>query len=444
MRMKIICMVCSAIIWGSGQVINKQKLKGFIFFLVQAILIFIELSTGTFSVLAGLKEATFRNCGYFTRGLWGLITLGEIPRESSATIVYDHSIMLMASGIISTVILLLFGLVWLWNIRDAYRSRAEIEQGEKSSSVEYIKNVWKNSFEYIMITPGAILVLFIVLVPVVTSISVAFTNYNRNTIPPLNMVDWVGFQTFADIIRIPIWGGTLVKVLAWNVAWAFISVLLNYGLGLLMAVLINAKGIRFKAFWRMIYILPWAIPGLVSLLIFSLLFSRDGAFNQLLLNAGLIERAIPFLTSTNWARTTIILVNTWLGFPYFMALISGVMTSISPEIYEAVEIDGGNGWHKFKSVSFPTILTATAPILVLNITNAFNNFGAIYFLTQGGPPDPNYQMAGTTDILISWIFKLTLENRMFNYAAAISILIFLVIATVSGINLMKTRAFKED
>jgi arabinogalactan oligomer/maltooligosaccharide transport system permease protein len=127
-----------------------------------------------------------------------------------------------------------------------------------------------------------------------------------------------------------------------------------------------------------------------------------------------------------------------------MALISGVMTATSPELYEAVEIDGGNSWHKFRNISLPTILTATAPLIVMNITFNFNNFGMIYFLTEGGPSNPNYQIAGSTDLLISWIFKLVYENRMYNFAAAIAILIFIVIATASGFNLVRTRAFKGE
>ncbi|MCL2004259.1 MAG: sugar ABC transporter permease [Oscillospiraceae bacterium] len=442
--MKIIAAICSAVVWGSGQFINKQKLKGLVFFLIQGVLLFIELSTGTLNVLRGVSEANFRNCGYFTKGLWGLITLGEIPRLDSSTLVYDHSIMLMIGGIISTVTLLLFSLVWIWNIRDAYLSRAEIEQGETTSSIGYVKKLWKNSFEYIMITPGALLVLFVSVIPVLFSVLVAFTNYNASTIPPRNLVDWTGFKTFADIVRIPIWGSTFIRVLTWNVVWAFLATFTAYGFGLLVAVLINAKGIRFKSVWRGIYILPWAMPALLSMLTFKQMFNSAGVFNRLLMSAGFINAPISFLGETNWARTVLILVNMWLSFPFFMALISAAMTAISPELYEAVEMDGGTGLHKFRYISLPTILTATAPMIVMNVAANFNNFGAVYFLTSGGPLDPRYQMAGTTDLLISWIFKLTLDFRMYNIAAAVSILIFIMIATVSGFNLMRTRSFKGD
>ena len=442
--MRIIVALCSAVVWGSGQVLNKQRIKGLVFFLLQAVFLFVEFSTGTLRVLTGQADPTFRNCGYFTKGLWGLLTLGDIPRAGSSTLIYDHSIMLMIGGIISTFILIIFLLLWVWNIKDAWSSRVRYERGERISSLDYVKGLWNKSFEYIMITPGAILVLFISVIPVLFSVVVAFTNYNLNTIPPRNLIDWTGLKTFADIIRIPIWGSTFLYIFLWTVAWAFLATFSAYTFGLLQAVLINAKGIRFKPAWRGLFILPWAVPGLVSLLVFRAMFNREGAFNQLLLNTGLIDQAIPFLSSAGWARTILVLTNVWLGFPFFMALISGVMTAISPELYEAVEVDGGNGWHKFRHISMPMILTATSPQIVMSVTHNFNNFGIVYFLTQGGPQNPRYQMAGSTDILITWIFKLTLDQRMYNYAAAISILIFIVIATVSGFNLMRTRAFRED
>jgi len=442
--MKYVVTLCSAIIWGSGQAINKQWIKAAVFFIVQCIFWFVELSTGLLDVITGQAEPLFRNCGYFIRGVWGLVTLGEIPRLDSSVLVFDHSVMLMIGGIISTFILLLFVFVWIWNIKDAYKTHVLLDHGTKQTSLEYVKGLWEKSFEYIMITPGALLVLFISVIPVLFSISIAFTNYNRNTVPPRNLIDWTGFQTFRDIIEIPIWGTTFVSILIWTVCWAFLATFSAYSFGLLNAVLINTKGIRFKKFWRGLYVLPWAVPGLVSLLVFRAMFNRQGAFNTLLMNMGIIDEALPFLSNSTWARTILVLTNVWLGFPYFMSLISGVMTSISPELYEAVDVDGGGGWTKFRAISLPAILTATAPQIVMSITFNFNNFGHVYFLTQGGPPNPSFQMAGSTDILITWLFKLTLDQRMYNYAAAISIIIFIMIATVSGFNLMRTRAFKED
>ncbi|GHU99312.1 hypothetical protein FACS189483_08420 [Spirochaetia bacterium] len=127
-----------------------------------------------------------------------------------------------------------------------------------------------------------------------------------------------------------------------------------------------------------------------------------------------------------------------------LAQSSGVMTTVPQELYEAAEIDGANSFQQFRVISLPMILMSTAPQILMSVTFNFNNFNMIYFITGGGPPNPAYQMAGSTDILISWIFKLTLDQRMYNYASAFSMFIFVILASVSAWNLLRTRAFKES
>lgn len=442
--MKFVTAICSAVIWGSGQIINKQRLKGLMFFIVQAILVWVEMSTGTFAVITGKVDMTFRNCGFFIKGIWGLVTLGEIPRENSSVLVYDHSVMLLISGLIAGMILLIFMLIYIWNITDAYKSRKKIEHGDAVSSIGYFKKLWHNSFEYIIITPGIVLVMFISILPILFSILVVFTNYNANFIPPRKIIEWTGFQTFKDIVTIKIWGSTFIKILIWTTVWAFMATFSSYIFGLLQAVLVNNKNAKFKRLWRAIYILPWAVPGFVSILVFRAMFNNNGAINGMLMDLGIISQRIPFLSNVNWARLCLLIVNVWLGFPYFMMLISGVLTTVSEESYEAAQIDGASDFQLFKYISLPNILSATAPQIVMSVTHNFNNFGMIYYLTGGGPANPKYQMAGSTDILITWIFNLTLNQRMYNYASAMSIFIFIVVASVSGFNLLRTRAFKEE
>ncbi|MDR2740176.1 MAG: sugar ABC transporter permease [Treponema sp.] len=442
--MKQLAAVCSAVIWGSGQCLNKQKLKGLLFFILQLIFVGIELLTGSLAVLTGRAEPAFRNAGFFTKGIWGLVTLGEIPRESSKTLVYDHSIMLMLAGIISVVVLFLFILLWIWNIADAYRGRKHIEEGKHISSIDYFRILWSSAFEYIIITPGMLLVIFISIVPIVFAILVAFTNYNANFIPPRRLVEWTGVETFLNIVKIKIWGATFVQIFIWTVIWAFLATFSSYIFGFLQALFIRAKAVKFPKFWRSIFILPWAVPGIVSMMVFRTMLNQEGAFNKILLGAGWITEAIPFLSDPFWARLSLVVVNVWLGFPYFMALISGILITIPQEQYEAAQIDGANVLQQFRVVTLPAILASTSPQLLMNVTFNFNNFNMIYFLTGGGPPNPNFQMAGSTDILISWIFKLTLDQRMYNYASALSILIFVIVASVSTWNLLRTRAFKEE
>ncbi|MDR0730244.1 MAG: sugar ABC transporter permease [Treponema sp.] len=436
--------LCSAVIWGSGQFINKQKLKGLLFFLLQAVFVSIELFTRQGGYDPAVPGSQFRNAGYFIRGLWGLFTLGTLPRESSRQPVYDHSVMLMLGGIIVLMVLLIFTAIWIWNIVDAYKTRRGIEAGKHISSIQYFRNLWNSAFEYITIAPGMLLVIFISIVPIIFAILVAFTNYNANFIPPVRLVKWNGLNTFFDIFSIPIWGNTFVRIFVWTVLWAFLATFSSYIFGLFQAMILRAKAVKFRPVWRGLFILPWAVPGIVSMMVFRSLLHKEGAFNQMLLAAGFIKEAIPFLSDPVWAKACLVLVNMWLGFPYFMALITGVMTTIPQEMYEAAQIDGANTWQQFRSITLPFVIASTAPQILMSVTFNFNNFNMIYFITGGGPANPAYQMAGSTDILISWIFKLTLDQRMYNFASALSILIFIIVASVSAWNLLRTRAFKEE
>ncbi|MDR2070150.1 MAG: sugar ABC transporter permease [Treponema sp.] len=442
--MNVLPPLCSAIVWGSGQCLNKQKLKGLIFFLLQVIFVSIELLTRGGGYDPAVPDSQFRNAGYFIRGLWGLFTLGSLPRESSRQPVYDHSVMLMLGGIIALMVFLIFVAFWIWNIIDAYRTRKGLTAGSQVTSAQYFRNLWDSAFEYIAIAPGMLLVIFISIVPIIFAILVAFTNYNANFIPPIRLVKWNGLNTFLDIFRIPIWGGTFIRIFGWTVIWAFLATFSSYVFGLFQSMILRAKAVKFRPVWRGIFILPWAVPGIVSMMVFRSLFHKEGAFNQMLLAGGFIQEAIPFLSDPGWAKVCLVLVNMWLGFPYFMALITGVMTTIPQEMYEAAQIDGANTWQQFKSITLPFVITSTAPQILMSVTFNFNNFNMIYFITGGGPANPAYQMAGSTDILISWIFKLTLDQRMYNFASALSILIFIIVASVSAWNLLRTRAFKED
>ena len=461
--MKYIAAGFSAIVWGAGQFLNKQKLKGFVLFVLQMFFVSMELLTaaawknaarlvaetsgrfdpGLFFHFLSEQLGDIHNYGFFIKGVWGLVTLGTIPR-TRGVVVYDHSIMLLLGGIIAVIALLIFLAIWVWNIRDAYKTRQKLDGGIQITSVQYFRDVWKNSFEYIMITPGLLLILFISLVPIIFSILVAFTNFNANFIPPRRLVEWRGLETFGRIIGIRIWGTTFVQVFIWTVIWAFLATFTAYAFGMFQSLILRSKLVKFRSLWKAIFILPWAVPGLVSMLVFRVMLNQEGVINQMLLSSGIISEAIPFLSNTFWARLCLILVNIWLGFPYFMVLISGVMTTIPQEQYEAAQIDGANVFEQFRFITLPFIFASTAPQLLMSVTFNFNNFNMIYFLTGGGPANPNFQMAGSTDILISWIFKLTLDQRMYNYASALSIFIFVIIASVSAWNLLRTRAFKEN
>ncbi|WP_084821870.1 carbohydrate ABC transporter permease [Bacillus sp. SA1-12] len=423
-----IAALLSFIFMGIGQLYNRQYFKGVSFLLLELyLLIFWTVP--------------------FQWAMWGLTTLGDTPQKRDGfTIVQgDHSIFLMVEGILFLISFLLFLWFYYLNIRDAYKVANKKEKGIKPNSAKQMfVNIWENGFPYILLTPSVMFTSFLTIFPLLFGILIAFTNYSApNHLPPKHLVDWVGFDTFLQLFQMKAWSATFYGVFSWTVIWAILSTITTFFLGLIFAVLINQKGIKFKKFWRSVFILPWAIPQFVSILIMRNIFNGQfGPINRYLTDLGL--NTIPWLSDPFMAKITLVIVNMWFGFPFWMVLMSGVLTSIDKEMYEAADVDGASSLQKFRKITFPLIMFATAPLAIMSFAGNFNNFNIIYLMTEGGPTNINYSYAGSTDILISWIYKLTLDNSQFAVASVVSILIFVVIAFFSVWNFRKTRAFKEE
>lgn len=438
-------LLLSVFIWGGGQFfVCRQRVKGLLFFLVQALAIGIELQTGYWLefLMGRIPKFEMRLYGgFFTKGIWGLLTLGEKPGARNG----DHSMMLMISGVIVMIILLMLLGIYIWNLTDAYRSGKSVdESGDYVRSSEYFRELYKKKFAYIVLAPVALLILFVSVMPMIFSILTAFTNYAKGNLPPANLIDWVGLENFWKLFNVPIWSGTFLGVLGWTVIWTVASTISCYFLGMIQALILNSDRVKCRKLFRTIMILPWAMPGMICLLVFRNIFNGQfGPLNQFLLDMGWITERIPFLTDPVLAKITVILVNLWLGFGASMVMISGVLSNTDPGMYEAARIDGASPFKQFWFLTLPHLLRVTAPLLVMNFAGNFNNFGAVFFLTQGGPANPHYQFAGDTDILISWIYKLTLDNQMYSMAAVMSILIFIVVGSVAFWNFRRTTAFKE-
>lgn len=421
--------VASAFIWGAGQLWNRQYVKAAFFFLCQI------------GLIAGLPA--------MSHGLWGLFTLGETEMVVNGSNVThgDNSIILMILGIVWAIVTIVFVGIYIANIRDAVKDRCTIENGKSLlCTKDWLHKFKDTSFPYAMLIPSIVLIALFVVVPILFGFLIAFTNYSApNFLPPRSLVDWVGFQNFVDMFKLPMWNDTFWGVLGWTLLWSVISTMTCYFGGLAMAILVNNRRVKCKKLWRTIYILPWAIPGMISLLIFRNMFNGQfGPINTFLRNAGIITQNIPWLSDATLAKIVIILVNFWLGFPYFMTMMSGIMTGISPELLEAARIDGATPRQEFRHITLPLILYSTAPLLIMSFATNFNNFNVIYFLTDGNPINPAYKFAGSTDILITWIYKLTNDNRQFQMAAVMSVLVFVVIATISTWNFLRTKSFKEE
>ncbi|MGB3984709.1 MAG: sugar ABC transporter permease, partial [Limnochordia bacterium] len=240
--------------------------------------------------------------------------------------------------------------------------------------------------------------------------------------------------------------GALGRVFLWSLAWAVLATATCYFGGLIMAVVIKESRIKIAGFFRVLFILPYAIPSVISMLVWqNLLNGTFGTLNRTLFALNVISKPIPWLGDPWLAKFTAVMINLWAGFPYFMLLALGSMTAVSQDIYEAAEIDGAGKFQLFRKIILPIVLYQTAPLIIMSFTHNFNNFGAIFFLTGGGPVvrDTTLTTAGGTDILITWIYKLTVNLMKYHYASVLSVMIFLILAPIAILNLRRTRSFRE-
>lgn len=406
-----------SLIPGMGQFYNRQKIKGilFLFFFVMYIVVFKDL---------------------FNMGIWGIVTLGvEVPR--------DNSIFLLAEGLVALIVIG-FGLFFYYlNLRDAYKNGELIDKGLKVNSIKGTYHaLLSEGYPYLLISPGFLLLVFSVIFPILFSVALAFTNYDLYHSAPANLANWVGLATFKKIFTVDIWRSTLFNVLGWTVVWTLVASTLQVSLGIFLAVVVHQKELRFKKFFRTILVLPWAVPGFVTILIFAGMFNDSfGAINNSLL-AFLGIKGIPWLTSANWTRLALLMIQSWLGFPYIFIVTTGTLQSIPADLYEAATIDGATATQKFKNITLPLILYSMAPIIITQYTFNFNNFNIIYLFNAGGPAVPG-STAGGTDILVSWIYKLTMQNSQYALAAALTILLSVFVIGLALWQFKRTNSFKE-
>lgn len=406
-----------AIVPGVGQFYNHQKIKGalFLFCFIMYLFVFKDL---------------------FNMGIWGILTLGtEVPR--------DNSIFLLAQGLIALIIISFGMLFYYLSIRDAYKTGEKRDDGVKVSSIkESYHNLLDAGYPYLMGSPAFILLIFSVVFPILFSVSLAFTNYDLYHSAPAHLANWVGLKTFAKIFTVDIWRQTFFNVLGWTVVWTLVASTLQVSIGIFLAVLVHQKEVRFKKLFRTILVLPWAVPGFVTIMIFAGLFNDSfGAINNTILNFFHIS-PIPWLTDANWTRLALLVIQGWLGFPYIFIVTTGTLQSIPDDLYEAATIDGATAFQKFKNITLPLILYAMAPILITQYTFNFNNFNIIYLFNSGGPAVPG-STAGGTDILVSWIYKLTMQNSQYALAAALTILLSIFVIGIALWQFRRTKSFKE-
>ena len=254
---------------------------------------------------------------------------------------------------------------------------------------------------------------------------------------------FVGVDNFTRMFTDSRLSGPFFSILAWTFAFAILSVLTTFALGLFLATIFNDPRVKGRTFYRAMFILPYAFPGFLAALVWKGMLNKDfGIINNVLLNGA----GIDWLGDGNLAKLSILLVNLWLGFPYMFLICTGALQAIPGELSEAGVMDGASPWQRFWNVTVPLLMVSTAPLLIASFAFNFNNFSLIYMLTGGGPNYPgNPLIIGETDILISMVYSVAFESgtRQFGLASALSILIFSLVGFISWLGFRQTRKLEE-
>ena len=358
----------------------------------------------------------------------------------------DNSMLILLYSVLSLAVVVVFIYIWYANIRDSWNAQQSMEQGRKIDSYrDDLRSLTHERFHITLLSMPMLTLVLFTLLPIIFMILIAFTNFDADHQPPGNLFTWVGMTNVTDIfLGNEIKTNTFFGLLGWTIVWAILATFTNYILGMLLAVAINSKMVKLKQVWRTCFIIAIAIPQFVSLLLISRALEPAGAVNVLLQKLGLISQPLPFLLDPTLARIVVVVVNMWIGIPYTMMTFSGVLMNIPAELYESAEIDGAGPIKKFTSITLPYMIFVTAPATITTFVTNFNNFNVIYLLTAGGPFSLDYYQAGKTDLLVTWLYKLTVNRNDYSLASTIGIFIFILVSTCSLIVYNRTGAVQKE
>ena len=416
-----------SLIPGLGQIYNKQKAKGAIFLGVTILFLIY------FFAIAAPE-------------LGSLITLGEVPGR-------DNSLFMLIRGAFHFILVIVYFIFYALNLKDAYTiaKRWNNDYPVPTTFKDMLKGIYANGFPYLLIIPSYIAMTFAIIFPVLVTLLIAFTNYDFQHLPPTKLLDWVGVTNFTNIWRLSTLRSAFGAVLGWTIIWALTASTVQIVIGIFTAIIANQPFIKGKRIFGVIFLLPWAVPAFITILTFSNMFNDSiGAINTQVIP--LLGKVLPFLnghlipwkTDPTWTKVALIMMQGWLGFPYIYVLTLGILQSIPNDLYEAAYIDGANAWQKFRNITFPMILAVAAPTLISQYTFNFNNFSIMYLFNDGGPGTVGGG-AGSTDILISWIYRLTTGAApQYSMAAAVTLIISLIVISISMIAFKKLHAFDME
>ena len=462
----------SFFIFGFGNIFYGQILRGILFFLFEALFIFYM-----FVPLGPNQLGT--GCHWLTKAQWFQTgnTVGTVPNETVYTtqkvmyfgkeieivtqdVIYnDDSRTVLLYALLTVAFIIAFVATWRMQIKQCHICMDITASGKKiRSGKEDLQSLLDDQFHKTLLAPSLIGILLFTVLPTIYMVIISFTNYDAHQDGYNNLFSWVGLDNFNQLTEIGNGGlgDAFGQILGWTLIWAFFATFSNYFLGMMVAIMINKKGIRFKKFWRTILVMTIAIPQFVSLMYVSKLFAKAG-----IIGSRLIQWGIMPLGPTEWtlwdnpttAKALLIIINIWIGIPYIMLMATGILMNIPADLYESAKIDGASGYQQFTKITLPYMLFVTGPYLLTSFVGNLNNFNVIYLLSGGGPRNMGLKPVGGitpghTDLLITLLYKLTLDSpeSKFQLASVIGILVFLVCAILSLIvyNIIPSTKNEED
>ena len=329
--------------------------------------------------------------------------------------------------------------------------------GKPKSFKDTIRGLLDENFHItILALPVTGIVLFCI-VPLLFSILIAFTNYSTGHVPPTQLFTWNGLENFKNIFFpdpdsvFAILPKALGKTVSWTLIWALIATFSNYILGIVVALMINKDGIRFKGLWRTIFMMTIAVPQFISLLSIGTLLKDSGALGTWFFET--FGRRMGFGTDGSdqgvlIAKIVIIVINIWVGIPYTILSTTGILLNIPKDLYESSRVDGAGTFTQFTKITMPYILFVTGPSLITNFIGNINNFNVIFFLTGGGPAYGGSALLGLgqTDLLITFLYKIvtSTNNPQYGIASALGIVIFIICSFISIVMFNKSGSIKEE
>ncbi len=440
----------SHFIFGAGNFYHRQFIKGALYLVIQiGIILFMVLCPEINGTPYGYKALANLSLGGSEGGL--------DPRTLKPVPATDDKLRLLF-GLATIAVIILYILVWLSNIKSAFKADNDVKIGKKPTTFkEDLKELLDSRFHLLMLTPTMLAALLFTILPTIFMICIAFTTYNSIDMSTkgTNLFYWNGFDNFYQMFAGQSKLGAEIKarffpVLGWTVIWAIFATVTCYFGGILLALLINKKGLKGKKVFRTFFVISIAVPQFISLLAVRNLFNNVGPINSLLTSWGWISEPIKFFGGSASdpgneyvAKVMVIIINMWLGIPYTMLMTSGILMNIPTDLYEAGTVDGASKTKMFFKITLPYVIFVTTPYLISSFIGNINSFNTIFLLT-GGLPAVGQYTAGGTDLLVTWLYKLTIDSEQFNTGAVIGILTFMITATITLITYRNSKAYKEE